>query len=274
MTRYYDAELYSADFFYQWELMREEINRWVAYRTADKIQNLLPPDSVGKYTGMVLVNAVYFNAKWKTAFEDGVPMTFHGTDGDQPFTSMRAELTAHLLDDRLTEPEPANPLQILAVPYKDDRFDMLIFLPEDFAAFQATLDATSLGALIDATYATTPVTVSANLPEFTVEWELKMNDLLKSMGLEPAFCEASPAPDFTRMADNDYEPCISGVFHKAFVEVNQVGTEAAAATGIVVQVNNCNGGDVFAFTADRPFLYAIVDRETRTILFLGHLLHL
>ncbi|MBU1244265.1 serpin family protein [Myxococcota bacterium] len=274
ITSYYGAEIYQADFRLQSELMRAEINRWVEYHTADKIHDLLPPDSVSQDTGLVLVNAVYFNAKWKTAFEDGTAMTFHGATGDQAFTSMRSELGTHLYDTRWTDPAPANPLQIVALPYKDEQFDMLVFLPGDFAAFQTTLDGTTLGSLIDDTYATALSPVVVNMPEFTIEWELKMNDLLTAMGLGPAFCDASPAPDFTRMADNDYEPCISGVFHKAFVEVNKVGTEAAAATGVVQNVNSCNGGDVFAFTADRPFLYAIVDRETRTILFLGHMLNL
>jgi serpin B len=275
MTHYYGADLFQADFLNQPDFMRTEINRWVEDHTARKIQDLLPEGSIGSNTWMVLVNAVYFNAKWKTTFEDGVPMTFRGVTGDQAFTSMRVELAdARLYDSAIplgVDPPPADRLQILAIPYQDDRFDMLIFLPDDFAGFSATLDGTTLGTLLAQTYESQAGTVEVNMPEFTINWGGGLNDLLKEMGLGPLFCDAEPAADFSAMTSAF--ACVSAVFHQAFIEVNKKGTEAAAATAIVV-VNNSNGGTVTPFTVDRPFLYAIVDRETRTILFLGHIIHL
>ncbi len=274
MTYHYGAEIYQADFFYQWETMRQEINRWVAYKTADRIQDLLPPGSITQTTGMVLVNAIYFNARWKTAFEDGTPMEFHGTRGSQTFTSMHAEISARMHDSALTENPPPNRLQILAVPYQDEHFDMLIFLPDDFAAFSAGLDEAFLRARIADVYAAAPVDVAVDMPEFTIGWEMEMSQMLEQeMGLVHTFCDEAVPIEFTRIADADYNPCVSKVFHKAFIEVSKRGTEAAAATAVVVD-NNCNGADVHSFIADRPFLYAIVERETRTLLFLGHVMHL
>ncbi|MBU1244505.1 hypothetical protein KJ612_14995 [Myxococcota bacterium] len=275
MTHYYGADLFTADFLNQPDFMRTEINRWVEDHTAGKIEDLLPENSIGSNTWMVLVNAVYFNAKWKTTFEDGGPMTFRGAAGDQPFTSMRVELAeARLYDSSLPvgdDPPPADRLQILAIPYQDEQFDMVLFLPDDFAGFAATLDGTTLGTLLEQTYESQPGTVEVNMPEFTIKWGGSLYDLLTDMGLGPIFCDADPAADFSSMTSAF--ACVSAVFHQAFIEVNKKGTEAAAATAIVV-ANNCAGPTVTPFTVDRPFLYAIVDRETRTVLFLGHTVHL
>ncbi len=276
VTRNYDATTYVVDFANDYESVRRDINRWVEDRTAGKITNLFPPESIHEETDMALVNAVYFNAKWKYEFEDGDPLTFHGTAADKVLTPMSVRLEASPYGEGPIEGLADSLVQVLPLPYQDERFDMVLLLPSDFDAFTQGLTADALGRYLELGY-TPPVNSEqiayVKVPAFRIDWEIALHDLMPALGLGDLLCTASPTPDFLGLFG--VPTCVGGVFHKAFIDVNKQGTEAAAATGIAMNdTGNSDTPRYIYFTADRPFVYAIVERATRTVLFLGHVVNL
>ncbi len=277
VTRSYDVETYEADFVNDYENVRKDINRWVEDHTAGRITNLFPPRSIHKGTDMVLVNAVYFNAKWKYEFEDGDPLTFRGKSGDKVLTPMYLRMEASPYGEGPIEGVPDSLVQVLPLPYQDERFDMVLMLPSDFDAFTSGLTADALGRYLELGY-TPPVNAEqlafVKVPAFQINWEILFHDeVMPALDMGGLLCTADPRPQFLGLFS--VPTCVGGVFHKAFIDVNKKGTEAAAATGIAMNdTGNSDTPRYIYFTADRPFVYAIVDRTTRTVLFLGHVVNL
>ena len=277
VTRSYDATSYVVDFVNDYENVRRDINRWVEDHTAGKITNLFPPASIHKGTDMVLVNAVYFNAKWKYEFEDGDPLTFRGKAGDKVLTPMYLRMEASPYGEGPIDGVPDSLVQVLPLPYQDDRFDMVLLLPSDFDAFTASLTADALDRYLELGY-TPPVNAEqlafVKVPAFQISWDIQLHEsVMPALGLGGLLCTAVPRPQFLGLFD--FPTCVGGVFHKAFIDVNKQGTEAAAATGIAMNdTGNSDTPRYIYFTADRPFVYAIVERATRTVLFLGHVVNL
>ncbi len=238
----------------------EAVNEWVEKQTQGRIRQLLAPGDLTPATLMALLNAIYFKGAWTHAFENHLTRegVFTCVDGaQQPAMLMRQSgKFAYLSDDQA---------QVVRLPYGAGRASMVIALPRpeiDIGAFTRGLDAAGWAKL------THPLLMregSIVLPRFKVECSLRLNDALSALGMAIAFRDQA---DFSAMFARD-SACISAVQHKAFVEVNEEGAEAAAATAVVMARTLSLAPAPFRFVADRPFCFAIEDGETGAILFLG-----
>jgi serpin B len=255
----YGAGMSLLDFMADPEAARKEINDWVAARTENKIPELLPQGIIKPDTRLVLTNAVYFNAAWKTPFEpEGTAnLVFHAPGGDVTVPTMRGEI-----GDLKGASGPD--YQAVSLPYDGDELDMVIIMPDQdaFAAFEASFDAAVLqdilGALGPSGYG------ALRMPRFEFRSQADMVPVLRSLGMEDAFTESA---DFSGM-DGARNLMITAIQHEAFVKVNEAGTEAAAATGVVAGPTSAP----LELAIDRPFLFLIRDIETGAIIFLGRVL--
>ena len=257
----YGAGINLLDFAGAAESSRQTINAWVAGETENKIQNLLPEGSVDASTRLVLTNAVYLNAAWKTPFDP--------TDSyDGSFTLLdNSTVTAHLMNVALTAPAvQGTGFVAAAIPYDDERLSLLVVVPDagTYPQFEASLDAAKLESIVAGL---TNQAVVLWLPRFKVETAQELAALLQGLGMTSAF---SPGlADFYGM-DGTRDLYISNVIHKAFISVAEKGTEAAAATAVVIKRSSAPMG--LNVSADRPFLYFLRDEPTGAILFLGRVL--
>jgi serpin B len=259
----YDAGLRLLDFAADPDAARLTINDWVAQQTEDKIKDLLEPGTVTGDTRLVLTNAIYFNAQWQEVFptENSAEADFHLLDGSAVTVPTMSNYTAYGY-------AAGDGYQAVEVPYDGGDLAMLVVLPDAgrFTEVEAGLDGPALAALA-ARLETTDLFLT--LPKWTVDTKLSLKDQLKGLGMTDAF---SPTRgDFTGI-NGGVEPLwISDVIHQAHVLVNEYGTEAAAATAVVMV-----GGGVpsqLRVDVDRPFIYVIRDRPTGTILFVGRIVN-
>ncbi|NLI77800.1 MAG: serpin family protein [Candidatus Riflebacteria bacterium] len=260
------TELRRVDFGAAAEAIRLEINTWVAKLTRDKIQDLIPPDVLGPLTRLVLVNAVYFKGKWEAQFPKEATT-------DAPFfadgkTETKVPTMRQTGEFGYAEPTGC---QILRLPYLGGTLAMFVFLPRERDGITGLETALAAKPLADWITGLESTEVRVSLPRFKMESGFTLNGALGKLGVEQAFSEA--AADFTPMLDpveGKAEPglYISAAFHKAFVAVDEEGTEAAAATAIVMDTKSMKPPPA-AFTADHPFLFCIVHEPTATVLFLG-----
>ena len=262
----YGAGVRPADFGGAPEESRRAINEWVAENTDDRIRELIPPGIISPLTRMVLTNAVYFNASWSAPFDEAETRDrpFHLLDGSSvAVPTMRTE--QELLYGA------GDGYQAVDLPYVGHELSMTVIVPDRgrFGAFEDSLDA----VLVDRIVAGLGYrSVTLDLPRFEFESRFRLGGPLASMGMPDAFDSA--ASDFSGM---DGRSCLAGdpgclyireVIHKAFVSVDEAGTEAAAATGVVMQTESA-GPTPVRVQVDRPFLFLIRDRETGAILFVG-----
>jgi serpin B len=259
MHTYYSGNFRMVDFA-QTATSRATINRWVAYKTAGKISQLLQPDDIDARTRLVLTNAVYFKGKWTTPFEESLtrPDTFTAGDG----TKKQVPFMHRIGHFRYVQ---AGELQVLELPYRGDELSMLVLLPSAEAPDPwAGLSWTKLQQL-QAQMKSTNVALS--LPKFKIEARLSLAPTLSDMGMPDAFDQRA---NFSGMTDKE-QWLISAVVHEAVVDVNEKGTEAAAATGITMRPTAMFPGEPVVFRADHPFLYIIIHKPSNSILFLGRL---
>jgi serpin B len=241
----------------------ETINAWVAGRTRDRIRDLLPPDAVDRSTRLVLANAVYFKGTWKVPFEKALTrnapfQTAPGRTVTAPF--LHGSPRAGYLD--------AGAAQVLELPYEGDDLSLVVLLPraaDGLAALEDSLSAARLSGWLSAAGRARQA-VEVILPRFRLESGFTLKGALVSLGMTDAF-DPSRA-DFSGMSSGRPGLFIGEGFHKAFVEVNEEGTEAAAATGVVMVPASVPPPRP-VFRADHPFLFLIRDDVTGTILFLG-----
>ncbi|NXT60343.1 SPB9 protein, partial [Chaetops frenatus] len=262
----YHAGLEQMDFMHAWEDSRKQINGWVEERTEGKIQNLLAVGSVSSLTKLVLVNAIYFKGNWEKPFRKQStreqPFRINKNE-TRPVQMMFKEASFNMtyIGDFQTK--------ILELPYVGNELSMIILLPDAIQDGSTGLERLerelTYEKLMDwispAVMKSTKVMVS--LPRFKLEENYDLKPVLSSMGMPDAF-ELGKA-DFSGVSSgNELE--LSEVVHKSIVEVNEEGTEGAAATGLLV---NCCAMIVPEFTADHPFLFFIRHNKTSTILFCG-----
>jgi serpin B len=256
----YGAGMYTLDYGAAPESCRQTINDWVADQTEQRILDLLPPGSITGLTRLVLTNAIYFSASWSEPFEeeDTAPAPFTLLDGSQVTVDTMAQNT-------LFAWAGGDGFAAVSLPYVGHDLRMIVILPDAgrFAELEGRLDAALL-AEIDAGWETRAVDLT--LPKFSFDTDFSAKNLLQALGVEQAFTGAC---DLTGMADTG-ELYISDVLHKAFVAVDEAGTEAAAATAVIVAGTGMP--EVATFHADRPFLFLIQDRPTGTVLFLGRVM--
>lgn len=265
LARHYGAGMQLVDFVSDPESARRTINDWISQQTEKKIQNLIPPGSVNQLTRLVLANAIYFKASWQYPFEhrlttDGPFYLLDGSEVQVPM--MRMSRPAIL---RYAQGEG---YQAVELPYVGERMSMLILVPDAgrFSAFETSLDAGKLQGIIASME---PQQVDLTLPRFRYEFSVGLAGILAEMGMSDAVDPGRA--DFSGI-DGSRNLYISGVFHKAFVVVDEAGTEAAAATAVVVGLTGLPVTGV-VLRVDRPFIFLIRDTETGSILFLGRVLN-
>ncbi|XP_047193882.1 leukocyte elastase inhibitor [Hippoglossus stenolepis] len=266
--KHYDAELESVDFKTSHEAARLNINTWVEKQTQGKIQDVLAQGVVDKMTRLVLVNAIYFKGNWNKQFKERY------TEDAQFRINKNESKPVKMMHQKTKFPysfiSEFN-CQVLEIPYKGEELSMLIFLPMDIDDSSTGLEKLEK----ELTYEnfvewTRPDTmekeeVQLGLPRFKMEEKYDMKDVLISMGMVDAFDMAMS--DFSGMSPSD-DLVLSKVVHKAFVEVNEVGTEAAAATAVVMMLGS-SGMPPVRFIADHPFLFFIRHNPTSSVLFAG-----
>lgn len=243
------------------EAVRRRINAWVKQKTRDKIVDLLPPQSLTPAARMVLTNAIYFKGLWVTPFDKKQtrPQPFFTPDGAKDVPLMIKTLEA-----RYTERPD---VQVLELPYKsrdpEHALSMVILLPrarDGLAQIEASLTAAQLGAYLGQLI---PSSVDVVLPRFKVTQSFQLNEALSALGM-PLALDPDRA-DFSGIGPRLH---ISKVIHKAFVDVNEEGTEAAAATAVLMATDSVPPPTP-AFRADHPFLFLLRDNKTGAVLFIG-----
>jgi serine protease inhibitor len=253
---FFDASVAALDYNAP-ERARATINKWVAQRTRDKIKDLIPEGALSGDTRLVLTNAIYFKGKWDVAFD--VKET-----RDEPFfTSATESVNVPLMhrDDAHVGYRATTDAQLVELPYRGGDLSLVVLLPnarDGLGALEARLDEPTLAGWLDA-MPRRKVTVT--LPKFKLESSFGLNDELKKLGMKRAFGDGA---DFTGIAPG---LAISAVVHKAFVAVDEKGTEAAAATGVVMSITAVEPKT--DFRADHPFLFFIRDVRSGRILFMG-----
>jgi serpin B len=264
---FYGGEATNLDFLKQPEESRVEINSWVAQKTNDRITGLIPPGGVDQWTRLVLTNAIYFKGSWRTPFDKDFTRDADFRTG--PGTAVKAPTMHETLHAFYGETEK---LQILELPYEED-LSMLVLLPKDDHpnAAEAFLSAEMLTGLKSAM---TLAEVDVSLPRFKFATGDELSNDLSAMGMKTAFM---PGEDFFGQADfsgmtGNKTLNIKAVFHKAFVEVNEEGTEAAAATAVTIQAGAAVRPEPKVFRADHPFIFLIQDTASGTILFIGRMM--
>ncbi|KAG8097598.1 hypothetical protein GUJ93_ZPchr0013g34129 [Zizania palustris] len=268
----YKAETYSVDFQTKAAEVAGQVNSWVEKVTSGLIKEILPPGSVDQTTRLVLGNALYFKGTWTEKFDasktkDG---KFHLLDGksvEAPFMSSTKEQYLSSYDN----------LKVLKLPYKQGedkrQFSMYILLPEAQDGLWSLAEKlNSEPEFLDKHVPMRKVTVGQfKLPKFKISFGFEASDLLKGLGLHLPF---GTEADLTEMVDSPVGQSlfVSSVFHKSFVEVNEEGTEAAAASAAVVNLRSMPIGPV-DFVADHPFLFLIREDMTGVVLFIGHVVN-
>jgi serpin B len=254
----YGAGLRVLDFENAPEESRVTINDWVSEQTEDRIEDLIPQGVIDALTRLVLTNAIYFNAAWDNPFEPGLTEdgTFHLPDGGEVSVPVmrQTESLGYARDERV---------QAVELPYDGGELSMVILLPDagEFEAFENTLDAKRVDAIVkDISYRQ----IALSLPRFEVESDFSLVEALTAMGMPDAFTGAA---DFSGMTGSR-DLFIAEVVHKAFVSVDEAGTEAAAATAVVM-VEMAMPEKPVEVTVDRPFVFLIRDIETGAVLFVG-----
>ena len=257
--RYYGAGFREID-FHEPEAARQEINAWVEKQTQDKIKDLLGPNSLNGAT-LVLTNAIYFKGDWVNAFPKARTMKENFfTPEDQKISVDMMHLTdkfGYMDNDRF---------QVLSLPYKGDAVSLIAFLPrkkDGLGAMEASLNAGVVNEVLGKMRNTK---VAVALPKFKMTSSFQLADVLAKMGM-PSLFQPGKADLSGMVATKDM--CISKVIHKAYVDVNEEGTEAAAATAVIGVRMAVKAPMIPVFRADHPFVFAIRDNKTGSIHFLG-----
>ncbi|XP_034145248.1 leukocyte elastase inhibitor-like [Esox lucius] len=265
--KYYNAELEAVDFKSNAETVRQNINTWVEKQTADKIKDLLPKGIVDNLTRLVLVNAIYFKGNWEKKFKET------STKDVQFRLNKKESKPVKMMHQKAKFPLtfiPEAHCQILELPYAGKQLSMLIMLPNDIADGTTGLEKLEKELTYDNFVNWTKPDrmylkeVQVGLPKFKLEESLDMKETLVSMGMIDAFNHSRC--DFSGISPNN-DLVLSKVVHKAFVEVNEEGTEAAAATADIEAIR-C-APETSTFIADHPFLFFIRHNPTQSVLFYG-----
>ena len=264
-------ESYGAEFgqldFKQTEAARKTINSWVGEQTDHKIQDLLAPGVLDESTRLVLTNAIYFKARWTNEFSKAAT-----TDAPFHLSSSQQIAVPTMQQKRRLSYGTADGLQLLELPYAEGgSLSMLILLPQEIdglSDLERNLTSENLQKWSSG-LRSRPVEV--HLPKFTMTSEFSLKEVLESMGMSLAF---SARADFSGMSTQE-QLFISAVIHKAFVDVNEEGTEAAAATAIVMRAMGMRAHpeEPVVFRADHPFVFLIRENRTQSILFLGRVVN-
>jgi serpin B len=274
----YDTSVTPLDYAENAEGARKTINNWVEGKTNHKITDLIQPGMLDSKTRLVLANAIYFKGGWVRRFDPKLT-------AKQPFhVAVGKDVTCRLMTHQGKFAYAETPeLQMLELPYVENDLSMVLFLPRNPDGLGALENDLSAGKLTEWTRILLHreerhlpedlwlQTVKVYLPKFKLTGEFSLADALKNMGMIEAFGNA----DFSGM-DGHTNLYISAVLHKAFVDVGEEGTEAAAATAVVIYATGFGVKPIElpipVFRADHPFIFLIVDKHTGSILFMGRVI--
>jgi len=261
----YGAAPFEVDFMSDTEAARRAINSWVEKQTADKIRDLIGPRDISTDTSLVLTNAIYYKGAWLHPFHEQATQkegVFTAAGGRKVTVPMMTQSESYRHLD-------GGSFQMLELPYSGNQRTMLVLLPkavDGLGALEASLNVEALDGWVGKLARTK---VNLQLPRFRLEESFQLGDTLKGLGMSLAF-DPSKA-DFSGMTGRR-DRAISAVIHKAFVDVNEAGTEAAAATGVVMtRAMAVRPEKPVEFRADHPFLFLIRDQATGAVLFLGRM---
>jgi serpin B len=253
----YGAGLREVDFVRATEAARQTINRWVEEQTAGKIRDLLQRGVLDTATVLVLTNAIYFKGDWVLQFDKKETLTnpFMRLDGSDVQTPMMRQTAEFRYAD-------TGDLQVLELPYVGDKLSMVILLPREMKGLPRLERSLTVENLAKWMSGLRKQKVIVDIPKFKLTSQFRLDETLQAMGMTDAF---SRAADFSGM-NGKKGLFIGAVVHKAFVDVNEEGTEAAAATAVVMTKGL---GGPPAFVANHPFIFLIRDTRSNSILFLG-----
>ena len=266
LAQNYAAGMRLVDYQKDAEAARREINEWVSGSTEQRIKDIIPPGALDALTRLVLANAVYFKAAWNSPFDTNLtqPDTFHLLDGGSVPVDLMSQST------RLGAMQ-GDGYRAVEMPYSGWQLSMLVLLPDEgrFADVETRLTA---GLVAETVSALQRMEVDLKVPKFKMEWASELSKGLRTLGMTDAFDPSNA--DFSGI-DGARDLYISLILHKAFVSVDENGTEAAAATVVAVEAASMPSSPVepFRFKADRPFLFLIRDNPTGTILFVGQVMN-
>ena len=276
----YQANINQADFVNSADAARQTINDWVAQETHGRIHDILPPGSVDSHTRLVLANAIYFLGVWTTAFAQTNTSTqpfFLSTNDEVEVPLMHqpsptdSGLTVNYMQNYpygFRNPAPTNGFQAIELPYASNQVSMLILLPSQIDGLAQLEQQLSPAFLSNVLAQMVQQPVEVFLPRFTMQSSFELTTTLAAMGMPDA---STPGlADFSGI-DGKKDLYLSHLFHKAWGEVNEAGTEAAAATVGVVGTTAFPEDGPPVFRADHPFLFLIRDTQTGSVLFLGRL---
>ncbi len=268
LSEYYGAGLQETDFINAPEDARDEINGWVEEQTENRIQDIVPEGAIDSATRLVLANAIYFYGGWAETFdaENTSDEDFHLLDGSTVTVPLMFQHESYWYT-------AGDGFQIIEIPYARSGLAFTVILPDEgaFESVESELNAAALG---DAVGQVVWTDIELYLPSFEFEFTAGLGEILQSMGMTDAFDPGTA--DFSGMVDGDVpDPLFIGdVLHKAFISVDEDGTEAAAATAVLMLAGSAPGepAEPIEVRIDRPFIFAIRDVQTGTILFLGRVL--
>jgi serpin B len=263
----YGAGLWLLDFQYNPEQARLTINDWVAKETEDKIKDLIAKGMIDIFTRLVLTNVIYFNGAWAIPFKKEFTQeeNFYLMDGSTIMVPMMRPETGGYGENTEAHTVAVGPgYQAVELPYYGGEFSMLIVIPDQgtFAAFEQQLDYPFIEEVVANLR---KETIILKMPKFGYESEFNLSKTLSDMGMPNAF--KFGVADFSGIDGRVGKLFISAVVHKAFISVDEEGTEAAAATAVIFTESIVE--DPLQIFINRPFIYMIRDIKTGAILFLG-----
>ena len=264
VEKYYDAPLTLVDFVEtsNREESRIKINYWVEEKTNNRIRDLIQPGILDASTRLILTNAIYFNGGWMFPFDKEAtsPSLFHISKQESINTDFMHQTRSY----PYYEDEE---IQAIGLPYENNRMVLMVILPksiEGWRLISQVIDHERINLVISELGTRV---VQLSLPKFRSELQINLRDELTSMGMGTAFSRYADLSGMT----GEKNLYVDDVIHKAFIEVNETGTEAAAATAAIIGLKSSLVDDPVRFNADHPFVFFLLDRRTGCIIFTGRL---
>src|SRR5262245_1378937 len=260
---HYGAGLEEVDFIGATEQARQAINAWVQKQTRDRIKDLLKPGILNDLTRLVLTNAIYFKAAWIEPFDPK-----NTKPGDFLAGGVKKTQVPMMRHSQRTRFMETDDFSALELPYEQHELSMIVLLPkksDGLAALEKTLTDEQLQKCLAKL---SDRQVDIQLPKFKTTAEFRLDQVLQEMGMRDAFDDTKA--DFTGLSSMK-GLCITAVVHKAFIDVNEAGTEAAAATAVAIGLRSLP--QPATFHADHPFIYLIRDNQTGSVLFAGRVVN-
>jgi len=263
MKKYYASMIYPVNFKENYEQERIKINEWVEIQTKDRIKDLIPAGILNEFTRLVLTNAIYFKGVWETQFAKASTQEkvfFISRDMRKEISMMNHTGSFNYFED--------NNMQMVELPYKGNDLSMIVLLPKDKYGIKELEQRINRENWLNNFERMRIQKIKLFLPKFSATEQFRLKDALVNMGMPEAF--TMMGADFSGI-DGTKNLYIAEVVHKAFIDVNEEGSEAAAATAVMMPTltSSSNHIPIPVFMANHPFIFMIVHNQTKSILFMG-----